>query len=47
MWVVWIGTENNPKAQSKNVNSEIDADKLVDKLKKIFPDLVVAKEYVI
>lgn len=47
MWVVWIGTESNPKAQSKIVASEEQADALINKLKNIFPDLVVAKEYVV
>lgn len=48
-WVIWIGTEKNPKAQKhKDYDVESEADKIVEYLNRIFGGygIVVTKEIV-
>lgn len=48
-FIVWLGTENNPKAQKhKEYDIEEEADKLVDYLKRIFGGygIVITKEII-
>lgn len=48
MYVVWMGTKDNPKMKKHNkVLTEIEADKLIEKLTPIFKDIVYMKEEVL
>lgn len=46
MYIVWIGTKDNPKQHAHKPLSEEEADKLIDRLLGLFPDIVTTKEEV-
>lgn len=48
LYVVWMGTSDQPKMKKHNkVLTEIEADKLIEKLTPIFKDIVYMKEEVL
>lgn len=47
-WIVWLGTDKNPKKQKHRAyENESEADLLIHQLKGLFPDLIITKEKVL
>lgn len=44
MWILWMGTKENPKLQWKQCRDEAHADHLIERLRGVFNDVIFAKE---